>query len=480
MRPQAHTAVRGGSRWLVGTTACIAALAILALLGAPQPASSAPINPLCVPGATPPPVGLSLVSATPVDARVSDLSLRSAAMGGIEHVDVMLPSHFDPSGTTRYRTLYLLHGALGSHTDYVSLGIEAMLGNLPLIVVMPDGGPLGYYTDWYGQAAIVGPGGPAPAWETFHISELIPWIDGHYPTVATRGGRAIAGISMGGYGAMKYAARHPELFSAAASFSGALDIDLSYPAFPLVDEVLGVPSLLPGNGPPGLCTWGDPLTEDVVWRDNDPTYLASNLNGVALFLASGNGTLGPYDSLLDPVDLVAMVVEAGAWSMNQAFAQALDVAGIPHTDDFYGSGTHTLPYWKADLEAFLPWVTDHLGGDGVPPSFSYRSADPSFGAWGWSFHAERTVQEFTYLTGVGSGGLTAQGCGTLDVTTDSLYQPGAVYKITAGASPFLVQAGTDGRLRFSVDLGPSHVAQQFDFSPAATSNWKRVTVLIEA
>src|SRR5882762_2258148 len=92
MRGQAGAASRRGSRWLVGTKTLIAALAILAVLGAHQPASSAPIDPLCVPGATPP-VGLSLVSATPVDARVSDLSLSSAAMGGIEHVDVMLPSH---------------------------------------------------------------------------------------------------------------------------------------------------------------------------------------------------------------------------------------------------------------------------------------------------------------------------------------------------------------------------------------------------
>jgi len=85
-----------------------------------------------------------------------------------------------------------------------------------------------------------------------------------------------------------------------------------------------------------------------------------------------------------------------------------------------------------------------------------------------------------YLTGVSSGGLTAQGSGALDVATDSLYRPGAVYRITAGPSRFLVQAGTDGRLRFSVNLGPSHVLQQFDFGPRATSSWDRVTVLIEA
>ena len=85
-----------------------------------------------------------------------------------------------------------------------------------------------------------------------------------------------------------------------------------------------------------------------------------------------------------------------------------------------------------------------------------------------------------YLTGVSSGGLTAQGSGTLDVATDSLYPPGAVYRISARSSRSLVQAGTDGRLRFSVNLGPSHVLQQFDFGPTAKSSWKRVTVLIEA
>jgi S-formylglutathione hydrolase FrmB len=52
--------------------------------------------------------------------------------------------------------------------------------------------------------------------------ELVPWIDATYRTIAARRGRAIAGVSMGGYGALSYAARHPDTFAAAASFSGAL------------------------------------------------------------------------------------------------------------------------------------------------------------------------------------------------------------------------------------------------------------------
>ena len=83
---------------------------------------------------------------------------------------------------------------------------------------MPDAGQGGFYSDWYNAGA----GGP-PKWETYHVGQLIPYVDAHYPTVAARGGRAIAGLCMGGFGAMSYAARHPDLFVAAASFSGAVD-----------------------------------------------------------------------------------------------------------------------------------------------------------------------------------------------------------------------------------------------------------------
>ena len=70
-------------------------------------------------------------------------------------------------------------------------------------------------------------GGP-PEWETFHIQQLIPWIDDRYRVDPSRAARAIAGLSMGGFGAMSYAARHPDLFSWAGSFSGAVDI-VNYP-----------------------------------------------------------------------------------------------------------------------------------------------------------------------------------------------------------------------------------------------------------
>ncbi len=61
-------------------------------------------------------------------------------------------------------------------------------------------------------------------WETFHIGQLVPWIDANLRTRRSRGGRAIAGLSQGGFCSMSYASRHPDLFGTALSYSGAPDI----------------------------------------------------------------------------------------------------------------------------------------------------------------------------------------------------------------------------------------------------------------
>jgi acetyl esterase len=74
--------------------------------------------------------------------------------------------------------------------------VAGVVGDLPLIVVMPDDGPDGGYSDWYGLR--VGESGEPPAWETYHTRELIPYVDATFPTVASRGGRFVAGLSSGG------------------------------------------------------------------------------------------------------------------------------------------------------------------------------------------------------------------------------------------------------------------------------------------
>jgi S-formylglutathione hydrolase FrmB len=449
-----------------------ALMAVTGTVNGAYQALTAPL-PRCVARSAPIQLGATEASRVNVDTRLQDITLHSQAMQGDVHVDVLTPTGYDPSSGTRYPVLYLLHGALGTYKDWPANGAEGMVGDMPVIVVMPDDGRDGSYSDWYGSEVVEL--GQPPAWESFHIGELVPWIDAHYPTIAAPGGRSVAGLSSGGEGAMKYAAAHPGVFGAAGEFSGAIYTDL--PAYFSTVSFIWDLTNLPGYGPPGHCTWGNRAAQEVVWQDNDPTYLASNLAGTRVFLASGNGQPGP----LDPPFTAADDLETKVWSMNQAFDGALTAAGIEHTNDFYGPGTHIYPYFIRELPRFLSWLAPMLGKPvSVPPAFAMRSAQPSFSAWDWTFTTHRDVKEFAYLTGVTSGGLTVTGSGTLDVITAAVYNPGAtyVYVLGAGVNTRQISAGPDGRLRFPVELGPSHAQQQTQFGADATAGWSTVTVSI--
>ncbi len=276
------------------------------------------------------------------------------------------------------------------------------------------------------------------------------------------------------------------------SFSGANDNLEQYPfSTPTLSEGLWLTTDAPGDGPDGHCTWGDPYAQKVVWEDNNPTYLASNLAETPLWIASGNGEPGPLDPSLTSTDpsqdlsnaggeAAAGATESEIWDMTKSFVRALNAAGIPHTDYFYGPGTHSWPYWQRDLRRFLTWLVPYIGHPfPAPAAFSYRTADIAFSAWGWQFAVtDRDVREFVYLTGVGRSGLHAQGSGTLIVTTPPLYTPGARYSVEVNAVRQVVSANGAGRLHFSVDLGPSHRVQQVRFGPLATRHWQQTTVTI--
>jgi S-formylglutathione hydrolase FrmB len=440
-------------------------LALLAAAAAPAHAATTVDSPPCV-LAPRPRLGISEVARRHVSSRVLELTLRSTAMGAEQKVDVLLPTGYDPSGATRYPVLYLLHGSFGTYHDWIDNGAEKLVGDRQVIVVTPDDGPDGSYSDWYGAVAVTGD--RAPAWESYHVGELVPFVDRAFPT---SGRRFIAGLSSGGGGAMEYAAQHPGVFAAAGAFSGAVNTDLWRPVYPTESELLWLATLYPPFGPEGHCTWGDAYTQEVVWRDNESTYKAQNLRGTKLFIASGDGTQGPYDAspTYDPV-------ESTVHEMSTTLVTALDAEGIPHTDHFYGGGTHTWPYWTRDLQWFLDWLDPQLpgGAPSAPPRFDDRSARTIFDAWGWHVATHRDVREFTYLEDVSRDGLTATGSGRLDITTPSAYTPGARYSV-AGRR---VTADGAGRLRFTLDLGASHQTQQYAFGDADRRTWTRVTARI--
>src|SRR4051812_38400359 len=174
-----------------------ALLAVLALL-AVVPAQAAPQRPA--------PTTLTEVARTTLSPRLLELTMRTAALADDTKVRVLLPSDYADS-KQRYPVLYLLNGGAGSWIDWtVSGNAEQITAGAPVIVVMPDGGTGGNYTDWYGDDG----SGQRPLWETYHLGQLLPWVDDHFQTIADRSQRAVAGLSMGGNGAVHYAARHPD------------------------------------------------------------------------------------------------------------------------------------------------------------------------------------------------------------------------------------------------------------------------------
>ncbi|UBU17424.1 alpha/beta hydrolase [Nonomuraea gerenzanensis] len=277
--------------------------------------------------------GVRIVEQERAGERGQSLSVLSRALGRETPVRVLLPRGWTP-GSGPWPVLYLLHGCCGaSHLGWVEEGgAERLTDGLPAIVVVPEGGRVGFYSDWV----------RGPQWETFHIEELIPLIEAEFGAGPDR---AVAGLSMGGLGAMVYAARHPGLFRAAASFSGVLDT---------TGDGSGVRRLLRENGEDPAALWGEP--DGQAWEAHNPARLAARLGGVPLYVSCGDGRPGPLDPPGATADFEGALLRQAA-----VFAERARAAGAQVTTDFYGAGTHTWPYWERALERALPMLRAALG-----------------------------------------------------------------------------------------------------------------------
>jgi diacylglycerol O-acyltransferase/trehalose O-mycolyltransferase len=162
---------------------------------------------------------------------------------------------------------------------------------------------------------------------------------------------AVAGASMGGLGALAYAARHPGLFRAAASFSGITDTRLS------AQESRRYVHLVRSQGQNPSRLWGGPRRAAAVWAAPNPDDLATRLRGTQLFLAAGTGQPGP----LDPAGTAASTIESSLAAENAALARRLHALKIAAQLDFYGPGTHSWPYWQRDLHHAWPLLQHALG-----------------------------------------------------------------------------------------------------------------------
>ena len=138
------------------------------------------------------------------------LNFQGLSIGKSTACNVIMPDN----QTGALPVLYLLHGLSDDYTGWQRrTSIERYLAAVPLIVVMPDGGRSFYCNDNR-------PSGMR--YEDHIVQDLVGLVDRTFHTIARRGGRAVAGLSMGGYGATMLAMKHPDVFSVASSHSGAL------------------------------------------------------------------------------------------------------------------------------------------------------------------------------------------------------------------------------------------------------------------
>lgn len=248
-----------------------------------------------------------------------ELHYFSAALGKQTTATVILPQSDHPGP---FPVLYLLHGLSDDYTAWMrNTSIVRYVSRLPLIVVMPDGGR-GFYCD-----AVQG-----FAYETAITTDLIGYIDKMLPTVATREGRVLAGLSMGGYGALKLALSHPDKFCATVSHSGAPDFAHVWPD-PNHDE------------------FGRIIGDDSVGGPNDLYALAERF---------ATGELGPWPQVRLDCGVDDFLLE-----MNRSFQAHLQKLGLPHEYEEF-PGAHEWGYWDEHIKETLAFHAKILGIEETP------------------------------------------------------------------------------------------------------------------
>ena len=155
--------------------------------------------------------------AAPIPPGLETVEFFSPAVNRTMKFDIVLPENYSASDA-RYPVLYLLHGFMQNYTIWGrNLAAAFYARNVEgLILVLPDGG-----NSWFVNYAR-SDDGQTNNWEDHIIKDVIGYVDANYRTEARREGRAIAGLSMGGFGAYALGLRHPDMFVSLGSTSGAL------------------------------------------------------------------------------------------------------------------------------------------------------------------------------------------------------------------------------------------------------------------
>jgi len=261
-------------------------------------------------------------------------------------VTVLVPKDYAKRGNGRlYPVVYVLHGVGDDNASWTNPSrgdLAALTASCKAIFVMPDGGsgPLaGWYSDWKDGSY---------QYETYHTQVVRQAID---RTFRTTNSQSIAGLSMGGFGALSYSARHPGMFKATASYSGFVDTQFGAPISGVTNDVGGQNPVY-SLGTPSKRVWGDQTSDAATWAAHNPYALVTKLRGQRLFVSSGHGLLGGSQSD-DPTKAANYVTEAYVGHLNDRFATALAANKIAFTDAREQGGRHDWPYWRANFTKSL-------------------------------------------------------------------------------------------------------------------------------
>lgn len=272
--------------------------------------------------------------------RVQLCTFASQALGRQAECIVVLPPGWTPSRT--YPVLYLLHGSDDTpHCWLDKTDLLELAADTAAILVLPEAGVVGYYTNWRHPAA----DGTRPAWERFHLEEIPQRV---LAGCAIETQCSVAGISMGGYGALAYAAKHPDRFRTAVSLSGLPHITKpSTAAF--------IMFTLRRQGERGGAPFGRKRDASSAWVKCDPYCDAEALRDTRVYLAWGDGRKGDGDAVYPGSGLIERLVARS----NRSFRNRLRALGVRYVS-CVRTGTHDWPYWRRELRRAWPFLTEEF------------------------------------------------------------------------------------------------------------------------
>ncbi|MEW6272559.1 MAG: alpha/beta hydrolase-fold protein [Thermodesulfobacteriota bacterium] len=306
---------------------------------------------------------------------------------------VLLPDGYDTYQGRRYPVLWLLHGA---NEDATRWDLDDFAG-LSAILVMPEGGLLGMYTDWYNGGAF-----GTPQWATYQLEYVRDEIHERFRIRPGRRWHAVAGISMGGQGALRFASLLPGYFGSVVALSSA------FPNIQAPEVVVGIPAV---TGLDYEDIWGPP--DGAYAAGMSPYALAPNLEHTRVYLLSGDGSNCPGDPMTATFDL-DVVTEQLIRNQQAPYAAELRAAGADVTTR-EPCGVHTFGVWtRAFRDVRATWGFFGPAAE-RPRKWTYRTAALSGEMWGLAFRFAEQPTELAEFERDGAR-LTASGSGTVTIT----------------------------------------------------------------